>query len=189
MVDLKERWLPIVGYEKYYEVSNVGRVRSLDRTVNHCNNSTRFIKGKIVKNSIGWKLYYYVRITVDYKCKAFYVHRLMAIHFLKPVLDKNEINHKNGIKTDNRLNNIEWCNHQENCQHAQDAGLNKSRYSKHLLRAASNTGKSHRIISMGLANKIRKEREKTGHGSKRLSRVFNVTTSVVDTIIYDNGYL
>ena len=69
--------------------------------------------------------YEYVGLYKNGKRKKIAVHRLMGITFLERKSGKNHINHKNGIKTDNRIENLEWCSPKENCQHAWDEGLSK----------------------------------------------------------------
>ena len=92
-----EEWKPVVGYEGLYEVSNLGRIRS---------QYTNRILSPII-NAWG---YYCVNLYKDGKGKKKTVHRLVAYAFI-PETDpnKDQINHKNEIKTDNRVENLEWC--------------------------------------------------------------------------------
>lgn len=92
-----------------YRVSNIGRVMGI-RTENA-------MKLNLLKNG-----YYSVGIIAE-KRKTCYVHRLMAEAFLERIDGKNFVNHKNGIKTDNRIENLEWCTQKENMKHARDLGL------------------------------------------------------------------
>ncbi|RKX24066.1 MAG: hypothetical protein DRP47_11960 [Candidatus Zixiibacteriota bacterium] len=75
------------------------------------------------------------------------IHRLLAKMFLQPVDGKNCVNHKNGVKTDNRIENLEWCTHSENNQHAQDTGLSKARYSERQKEAARRTNRSRAFLT------------------------------------------
>ena len=108
----EEIWRPIVGYEGLYEVSSYGRVRSLDRYVK--GKSYRLHKGKVLspgKNSRG-----YLSIVLSYngKHKVITVHRLVAEAFLPNPDNLPEINHKDEDKTNNRVDNLEFCDHKYN---------------------------------------------------------------------------
>jgi len=70
--------------------------------------------------------YYHFSLSNNKKVKIITVHRLIAMHFIENIDNKPFINHINGIKTDNRIENLEWCTHRENCNHAYKTGLTKN---------------------------------------------------------------
>lgn len=106
-----EIWRPVVGYEINYEVSDVGNVRNI-----HTGN---LLKGFIAHNG-----YRRIELFFNGVKKKHPVHRLVANSFIGlPPTDKHQINHKNGLKTDNRVENIEWCTGSENRKHAYSTGL------------------------------------------------------------------
>lgn len=125
----KEKWLPIKGYEGFYEISNHGRVRSVDRIVYFKNNKgKREYKGKILKQKYH-NGYAMVNLNKNKKLEVLYVHRLVAEHFIPKIKNKNIVNHKNGIKSDNYYKNLEWCTSRENNIHANNTGLHKNNIS------------------------------------------------------------
>lgn len=106
-----EYFKPVVGYEGLYEVSNLGRVKSL------------YLKGKrrdkIMHPQANIK-YTYLQITLRKNGvrKKFPVHRLVAKAFIPPIPDKPFVNHIDCNKQNNNVENLEWCNNQENIQHS-----------------------------------------------------------------------
>lgn len=104
----KEIWLPVLEFDGY-EVSNKGNVRSL--------NYNREKKIKVLKPTFDHSKYLKVGLTKNKKIFNRYVHRLVAIAFLKNTENKPCINHKNGIKIDNVVENLEWCTIAENNRH------------------------------------------------------------------------
>ena len=109
MEELKEEWKEISGYERLYFVSNTGRVMS----------SRGYIQN-------GWKHDKYghrkIRLYKDNIASDFYLHRLVAIQFIKNELNKPYINHIDSNPSNNCAENLEWCNHLENMRHASANG-------------------------------------------------------------------
>ena len=107
---MQEIWKPIIGYENLYEISNLGNVRSLDRTVK-CHSKTRLVKGKLLNHTLMKNGYYSVMLCNSERNKRMYVHRLVALHFVenpKPN-EYNVINHKDENPRNNVYTNLEWC--------------------------------------------------------------------------------
>jgi hypothetical protein len=115
-----EIWKPIKGYEGFYEVSNLGRVKSLDRIGIYPDRKIE-LKGKVLSKRIINHGYIGVKLYKDNKSKSISVHRLVAMAFIDNPHNYNEVNHINFIKDDNKVENLEWCNRSQNMQHA---GLN-----------------------------------------------------------------
>jgi hypothetical protein len=126
---MEEIWKDIKGYEGYYQVSNLGRVKSLNRYVKYPNGSLRLFKEKILCQYIMSNGYYTVCLA-QVKKKVHLVHRLICKTFLKNTEEKRTVNHINGIKTDNNLMNLEWCSYSENQKHAHRLGLSDTKGEK-----------------------------------------------------------
>jgi hypothetical protein len=110
--------MPVVGFEGFYEVSDTGDIFSIERTVVMKNSKTIKInrrKMSLKKTASGY-LVAHLRMNGGSFMRL--AHRLVLLSFSKPTRDKEIVNHKNGIKTDNRLENLEWCNKSENALHA-----------------------------------------------------------------------
>lgn len=124
-------WVPVVGYEGLYEVSNLGQIKRLHFIEERQGENGSFrhvcVKELILKAWTGVRGYSCVGLYKDSKPKTITVHRLVAIAFLPNPYSKPCVNHKNGVKTDNFLDNLEWCTHKENNDHAVLTGLNKNR--------------------------------------------------------------
>jgi hypothetical protein len=113
---IMEIWKPIKDYESLYQVSNLGRVRSLRNKI------------KILSPRINSGGYNFCGLYKNGIRKYFAVHRLVAYSFLNEKNEKYAVNHINEIKTDNRVENLEWVSSRENCCHK---FLNKNIYSKY----------------------------------------------------------
>lgn len=111
----KEIWRDIVGYEGYYQVSNFGNVRSVDRYVRANVSGRKFIHGQLITKRTdkdGYSVVMLKRAGIPNKLAK--VHRLVANAFIPTVDGKNVIDHINGARSDNRASNLRWCTTKEN---------------------------------------------------------------------------
>lgn len=122
----EEVWKPITGYEGLYEVSSIGRVRSLTRMCTDVNGKVRPIEGKILNQDVKraskdtTNLYKRVTLTTHGKSVHKSVHRLVAEAFINNDAPnvRTQVNHKDGDKTNNSVDNLEWCTSSENIRHS-----------------------------------------------------------------------
>lgn len=106
-----EEWRDIAGYGGRYEVSNMGRVKS----------NTMWGKGRIMKPYKTGNGYIKAVLSGNARKRGFYIHRLVLAAFVSP--SHLQVNHKNAVKTDNRLENLEYCTQKQNMDHAKKNGL------------------------------------------------------------------
>lgn len=120
----EEEWRDVPGFEGRYQVSNLGRLRSVPRDVNN-HTGIIHLKGKILTQRYNHKGYKVVDL-VDHEQKHKYrlVHRLLAQAFIPNPMNKPQVNHIDGIKDHNVLENLEWVTNSENQLHAYKHGLN-----------------------------------------------------------------
>lgn len=114
---VKEIWKDIEGYEGYYQISNLGRVKSFHKSK----------VGVILKQSTGTFGYIFIELNLRGCAKKFLIHRLVAFSFLHNTQNKKEVNHIDGDKSNNHVSNLEWVTSSENQIHAFNTGLQKPR--------------------------------------------------------------
>ena len=119
--DVNENWRDIKGYEGLYKVSDTGAIKSLPRngTVNH----ERILKPKVDKDG-----YLTITLRKNDKPKTFRIHRIVAQSFIPNYHNKTQVNHIDGNKSNNNVNNLEWCTALENQRHAWVTGLQSKRF-------------------------------------------------------------
>ena len=126
-----EYWKPIKTWEKYYEISNLGRLKRLARITKYLSKTgkecTRTFPEKIYdyKNNKSKRPYIFIELKLNNRKEGKYLHVLVAEHFVHndDVLNKTQVNHKDGDKRNNEDSNLEWVTPSENTQHAYDTGL------------------------------------------------------------------
>lgn len=107
---MKELWKDIVGYEGYYQISNFGNVKSLDRV----DGIGRTIKGHLLKWKHNNRGYFTISLNKNGKARYFLVHRLVATMFIKNPDNLPEVNHIDEDKSNNSVDNLEWCTSEYN---------------------------------------------------------------------------
>lgn len=123
---MQEVWKPVVGYEGLYEVSNMGEVRGLPRTVLTQKGWYQHVKGITLRQKNTKDGYKEVTLLKGSKPKSIRAHRVVAFAFLgAPSSPDLEVNHKDGNKQNNCVSNLEWVTSSENQKHAYRMGLQK----------------------------------------------------------------
>jgi hypothetical protein len=160
-----EQWRDIIGYEGLYKISSFGRVLSLHRPNLIINNPELIIKPFIKKNG-----YLQINLSKIGNKRKFYIHRLVAIHFIPFIPQMEHVNHLDGNKTNNNVYNLEWTNIKLNNQHMYKTGLKKVKISKEL----------HRVI---------KERVKNCESPLDLAKEYNVHFSTIYRVLKDKLHI
>lgn len=132
---MNEIWHPCAGFETHYEVSNLGNVRSIERMVNNrMSNGLRKSPATLLKQGKSKSGYMIVCFCIDGIKSNHNVHRLVARAFIENQANKAQVNHKDGNKLNNCVNNLEWVTASENTKHAYSV-LNVFHYKRKKLKA------------------------------------------------------
>jgi len=153
-----EKFKKIKGYENY-SVSNYGRIRN-DKT------------GRILKPQKNTWGYLFVGLYENGVCKNYRIHRLVALAFIPNVFGKRTINHIDGVKINNFVDNLEWCSQKENIHHAMDTGLMQK-------------GEKHGMAKLNESQvlEIRRLHATGDYYQKALGKMFNVDQTVIGDIV------
>lgn len=120
---MQEIWKPVPGYEGLYDVSNLGRVRSLTRRVTRNVGVTKLVAGRILREQWTARRYAQISLSKNGVIESAKVHRLVAKVFVENALGLAEVNHKDGNRKNNAAVNLEWVTRAENNDHAISTGL------------------------------------------------------------------
>lgn len=175
---MEEIWKPVVGYDGFYEVSNLGQIRSLDRV----DKKKRFWKGRILKQ-YPRKGYLHVNLSVNGERNSVAVHRVVAEAFLLNPKNKPQVNHIDENKANNVVSNLEFCTACENVNHG-----TRSKRSADSQRGEKSH--SHRITSEQV-NEIRENyvRGSKQFGQKAFADKFGISISAVSLIILGKTWI
>ncbi len=161
-----EIWKNVVGFEEQYEISNLGNLRSKERFVKHWRGGERKYKSNFKNIRLNDKGYFRCNLKNEGKRYDFTIHRLVALTFIPNAENKPQVNHINGIKTDNRVENLEWCNQSENVTHAVKNRLIKTKLTDEQAKKIFNSQLSYR----------------------KLAKLYNITSSIVWRIKNKKAY-
>lgn len=171
----EEIWKSISGYEGLYEVSTLGNVRSIDRVVQSRWGDCK-IKGRMLKPAITKQGYLLVVLCKDGVMKTFKKSRLIALAFIPNPENKREVNHVNGIKTDDRATQLEWSTPSENIIHARDKLHMGNFFSKGMAPA-------NRILTDAKVVEIRSRFANEKITQVQLGKEYGVTNAAINLII------
>lgn len=172
---MKEIWKPVKGFEDYYKVSNLGRVKSLSRVVPF-GSQQRTVNGKFLSQIDHGNGYVYVTFSTKNKHKNKYVHRIVCESFKDNPNKLEEVNHIDGNKQNNCIENLEWITGINNKRHAMKTGL-----------SASGSKKTTAKLSRAEARQIKREKL-VGIPSKIIATNHEVSIAIVNSIGINNHY-
>lgn len=181
MSELSEKWKYIQGWEGFYMISSFGRVSGVSRDVEDSRGHCRRISSKILAGGTNTAGYRRIQLTkLGKECDEM-IHRLVATAFLDNPEGKPQVNHKNGIKDDNREENLEWCTSSENIAHAYATGLRNP---------PTNVVGSDNPRAKLSDNDVRFIRywSECGYNGKDIAAVFNVNPSTVSMILLNKTW-
>jgi len=120
---MKEIYKTIEGYEGYYQISNFGNIKSLQRLIKRNNGTDMILVEKVLKSNSNGVGYQIINLRKEGKRKSYLIHRLVAEEFLNNPEGLSQVNHIDKDSTNNRLDNLEWCTAKYNIKHSKDKTL------------------------------------------------------------------
>ena len=170
---MNEIWLPIIGYEGYYEVSNLGKVKRVKQYQPSCRKKGITHRSNTLKNCVNNRGYVRLLLSKDGVSKSFKLARLVAFHFIENPNNLPYVNHIDGNKTNDISTNLEWCSQAENVQHAYEHQLRKT-----------SEGIGHRIrLNKEDATNIREIYNNKELNQREIAEKYNVSLATINGII------
>ena len=182
----KEIWVKIKEYPDY-EISDQGRVKSNARLITYPDGHEHLINGKILKGRLARHGYLRVALYNEDGRRDFSIHRLVAFAFCEMTLFSTEVNHINGIKNDNRADNLEWVTHRENVMHTINNFDCTERFEKI---SKAKQGSKH-PLSLLNEEKVKeiKELKKTGLIDKEIGKMYGVHRKTINDILTNRTWV
>jgi len=168
---MQEVWKDIKEYEGRYQISNLAMVKSVQRI--KANARGKYMANeRLLKTNISSSGYYRIVFKLNDKYKTYFLHRLLAIAFIPNPENKPFINHKDGNKLNNSLENLEWCTMSENRQHAYNTGLQNP-----------TSGEIHGMCKL-TENQVIDIRKRINNGemNNEISKIYNVSHTLISKI-------
>ena len=164
-MDIKEEWIKVKNYPAY-KISNFGRVKRVEAGLGT-------YVGRILKLQVDTNGYLQIGLYKNKKAKRFYVHRLVAEAFIGPCPKGKEVNHIDGIKSNNEAWNLEYATRLENIKHAEKLGLRNIKGEKNPLNK----------LKKNDVKKIRRLYETGDYFQREIAKKFNVTIAAVSLVV------
>lgn len=161
-----EAWADVLGYEGVYQVSTLGRVRRVG-------GSARARATRVLKDCDNGNGYRYIKLCSNGVPRNHYVHILMAQAFLPNPENKPQVNHIDGVKSANRIDNLEWATLSENMLHAADMGLTK-------VKGEENSMSRYTCVEILEIRRLFAE----GHNQRAIGRRFGMSFANVNRVIH-----
>lgn len=165
-----ETWKPVLGFPRY-EISDAGRLRTISP-------STAGDLPTVLKPFVKRSGYVQYGLSANGVEKWFLAHRLVALHFLSPDPERPVVNHRNGDKADNRVDNLEWSTLAENNRHADARGV------RHAL---TNPKRAHKLTA-AIVETIRAEHKATG-ATKAIAEKHGLSATTVRRIVHGRSWI
>ena len=163
----------ITGFDKAYSITNSGDVISNKRNFLRKNGKPISVGFRILKPGTAFGGYLIINLNKNNQRKCYKIHRLVAEHFVPNPNNMLEVNHINGIKTDNNYSNLEWCNHKDNMKHAVDKGLVKT----------GRDSPNAKLTNRNTEKKIKKMYFESNFSLRRIARYYEVEHHLIKRII------
>lgn len=173
-----ENFKEIKGFEGLYEISDQGRIRYLDKMVERGKWGRFLKKGALMAPYPAGRGYYKISLRKNKNLYHNYIHRIVAETFIPNPENKKTVNHINGIKTDNRVENLEWMTYSENNKHSFDTGLKKPTR-KPINRGQNSPNAKFKDEDIRVIRKIYSE----GVTQEKISKIYNVCRQTIGSII------
>jgi|SRR6185436_9762845 len=180
MTEEIEIWKPVKGFEEFYEVSNLGRVRTIERYV--IMPTHKYLKkSKELKQFKDGRGYLHVKLYDGLgNPKSLNIHRIVALTFIPQIEGKNNVNHIDANKLNNNTSNLEWCTHQENMKHLASLHIPRPKLSGENSKFAKTT--------KNIVLSLREEWNTSRPSMKYLSEKYNIKVGNIWNIVYRKSW-